>query len=100
MTYAFTYDVPIDSQTYHSIVEGLGRALPPGMISHVAYRIENGLRYIDVWETKDDWEKFQDDRLHPVVHRLLESMLGFVPPEPLTTALEVIDVWTAEHTAA
>ena len=99
MTYAFTYDVPIDSATYQRIADDIGRELPKGMICHIAHRIDAGLRSVDVWESKDDWESFQDDRLHAVVHPMLESMLGFVPPEPTTTTLDVIDVWTAEHTA-
>jgi hypothetical protein len=100
MTYAFTYDVPIDSDTYWRITKGIGRELPKGMICHIAHRIENGLRYVDVWESKDAWDAFQDERLHPVVHPMLESMLGFVPPEPEATELDVVDVWTAEHISA
>jgi hypothetical protein len=41
-----------------------------------------------------------DDRLHPVVHPLLQDMLGFVPPEPPTTVLDIVDAWTAEHAEA
>jgi hypothetical protein len=100
MTYAFTYDVPITTEMYARIKEGIGPQRPPGLIAHIAYRIESGLRYVDVWQTKDDYEAFQDGRLHPVVHPLLQEMLGFVPPEPPQTLLDVVDVWTAEHSAA
>jgi hypothetical protein len=48
-------------------------------------------------QTKDDWEKFEHDRLHPVVHTLLQEMLGFVPPEPPRTMLDIVDAWTAEY---
>jgi hypothetical protein len=97
MTYAFTYEVPINAEIYAQIKDGIGPEQPPGMIAHLAYRTEGGLRYIDVWQTKDDWEAFEHDRLHPVVHPLLEAMLGFVPPEPPRTMLDVIDAWTATH---
>lgn len=98
MTYAFTYDVPINPEIYARIMKGIGPEPAPGMIAHLAYRTETGLRYVDVWQSKDDWERFQHDRLHPVVHPLLEEMLGFVPPEPPRTMLELVDVQTAGHT--
>jgi hypothetical protein len=52
------------------------------------------LRYVDVWQAKDDFEAFAETRLHPVVHSVLQDMLGFVPPEPEHTMLDVIDAWT------
>jgi hypothetical protein len=99
MTYAFTYDVPITTEIYARIKEGLGPQRPPGLIAHLTLQIENGLRYIDVWQSKDDFEDFAESRLHPVVHPILEGMLGFVPPEPSHTMLDVVDVWTDRHPA-
>jgi len=99
MTYAFTYDVPITTEIYARIKEGLGPQRPPGLIAHLTLQIENGLRYIDVWQSKDDFEVFAESRLHPVVHPILEGMLGFVPPEPSHTMLDVVDVWTDRHPA-
>ena len=97
MTYAFTYDVPINAEIYARIRAGIGPERPTGLIAHLAYGIENGLRYVEVWQSKDDWEAFEHDRLHPVVHPMLQEMLGFVPPEPPRTMLNVIDAWTADH---
>jgi hypothetical protein len=99
MTFAFSYDVPITTEIYARIKEGLGPERPPGLISHLTLQIENGLRYIDVWQSKDDFEAFAESRLHPVVHPILVDMLGFVPPEPPHTVLDVIDVWTERHPA-
>ncbi len=75
----FTYDVPITTEIYARIKEGLGPKRPPGLIAHLTLQIENGL--------------------HPVVHPILEGMLGFVPPEPSHTMLDVVDVWTDRHPA-
>ena len=97
MTYAFTYDVPISAETYARIKDGIGPQRPPGLIAHLAHRTETGLRYVEVWQAKDDWEAFEHDRVHPVVHSLLHDMLGFVPPEPPKTELDILDAWTAEH---
>jgi hypothetical protein len=99
MTFAFTYDVPITTEIYARIKEGLGPERPPGLIAHLTLQIENGLRYIDVWQSKDDFETFAEGRLHPVVHPILVDMLGFVPPEPSHTTLDVVDVWTDRYPA-
>ena len=95
MTYAFTQDVPADRAFYARIKEGLGAEAPKGLIVHLAVeRPEGGLRYIDVWESEEDWNRFVDDRLHPVVHGLLAEVFGDdLPPEPDRAALAVVDVW-------
>ena len=98
MAYAFTYDVPINAEIYRRIMDGVGAERPPGLIAHIAYQAGSGLRYLDVWQTKDDYDAFERDRLHPVIHPILQDMLGFVPPEPSRTTLDLVDAWTAEHT--
>jgi hypothetical protein len=97
MPYAFTQDVPIDAATYARIIDGLGSGPPPGLIVHIATeRPEGGLRYISVWETQEACDRFSEERLHPVVHGLLEEVFGDqLPPEPDRLALSVIHVWGA-----
>ena len=65
------------------------------MISHLAIeRPEGGLRYIDVWESEEDFERFTDERLHPVVHPLLAEIFGDqLPPEPDRASMAVVDLW-------
>ncbi len=96
MTYAFTQDVPIDADFYGRIIEGVGEEPPVGLVVHLVIdRPEGGLRYIDVWETKDDWDRFVDERLHPVVHGLLEGIFGAeLPPEPEQMPLPLVHAWT------
>jgi hypothetical protein len=60
MTYAFTCDVPINAETYARIKQGPGPERPPGLIAHLAWRTESGLRYVDVWRSKDDHEAFAE----------------------------------------
>jgi hypothetical protein len=99
MTYAYTYDVPINDEIYARIKAGLGSERPPGMIAHLAWKTESGLRYVDVWQSKDEHDAFAEGRLHPVVHPILRDLLGFVPPEPDRTVLDLIDAWTERHPA-
>ena len=95
MAYAFTQAVPIDAAVYSRILEGLGDEPPKGLIVHlVVERPEGGLRYFDVWESEEDWDRFAEERLHPVVHPLLASRFGDeFPPEPERVSLPVIHVW-------
>ena len=95
MTYVFTQDVPIDAAFYARIVEQLGSEPPEGLIIHLAIeRSEGGLRYLDIWESEQHCERFTEDRLHPVVHGLLQEIFGdSLPPEPERSPLPVIHVW-------
>jgi hypothetical protein len=93
--YSFTQDVPIDRAFYERITEGLGPEPPRGLVVHLAIeRPEGGLRYIDVWESQADCDRFAEDRLHPVVHSLLTEIFGDeLPPEPERTPAPVAHVW-------
>ncbi len=93
--YAFTQDVPIDAAFYRRIIEGVGDEVPDGLISHLAYELpDGGLRYVDVWDSEAHWDRFAEERLHPVVHPLLADLFGgSTPPEPPRTALAAIDHW-------
>lgn len=102
MTYAFTQDVQIDAAFYKRITDGLGEEPPKGLITHIAIEIPGGgLRYVDVWESEEDWDRFAEERLHPVVHKLLQEAFGaHMPAEPERTALPVIDVWNPVRMSA
>lgn len=97
MAYSFTQDVPIDAATYGRIVDGLGPEPPEGLVVHLAVeRPDGGLRYIDVWESEAAWDRFAEERLHPVVHGLLAEVFGDdFPPEPERNALALLHVWKA-----
>jgi hypothetical protein len=97
MTHAFTQDVPIDAAFYQRIKNGLGDELPKGLVSHLAIeRPEGGLRYIDIWESEEDFNTFSEERLHPVVHGLLSEIFGdSLPPEPPRTPATIVDYWHA-----
>jgi hypothetical protein len=98
MTYARTNDVGLDETAYKALMAQLGPEVPKGLIVHMAIkRPEGGLRYIDVWESEKDCRRFEDERLHPVVHRMVRQRLGLgegdpLPPEPETVPLTVIHV--------
>jgi hypothetical protein len=95
MTFAFTQDVPIDTAFHDRIRDALGAEKPAGLIVHVAMALPaGGLRYLDIWETEEDCERFTEERLHPVVHAMLAEIFGDeLPPEPERTPVSVAHVW-------
>ena len=53
---------------------------------------------IDIWESEESWQRFVDERLHPVVHSLLAEVFGNdLPPEPERMTEPLIDVWVASR---
>lgn len=97
MPYAFVQDVPIDANAYRTLREDLGPETPKGLVVHVvSIQPEGGLSYLDVWESKEDWEHFAADRLHPALGRFFERIaIEFPEAEPPLTIVEVIDVWAS-----
>lgn len=95
MTYAFTQDVPIDAAFHQRMMDGLGDELPEGLIMHVALeRPEGGLRYLDIWDTEEEYDRFIESRLHPIIHSLLADVFGDdMPPEPERQPVAVAHIW-------
>lgn len=94
MTYAFTQDVPISMGIYERIRAALGNETPAGLVVHVVIAIEEGLRYVDVWESEEACARFTEERLHPVIGRVFKE-IGFRPPaeEPPRQRIDVREVW-------
>lgn len=94
MPYAFIQDVPATREIYAQIRERLGESPPPGLITHVVADHDDGLRYIDVWESEEAWTAFRDEQVEPVVAEVLascgiphdHSLVRFEP-------LQLVDVW-------
>jgi hypothetical protein len=94
MPYAFVQDVPANEQIYQEIRARLGDEAPHGLISHVAMKRPGGLRYVDVWETQADWERFRDEKVEPVVTEVLTAMgIPVDPSQVQFEAVEVVDTW-------
>ena len=97
MPYAWLQDLPIDQSVYQRIRTALGSEVPPGLIVHLVTPSPtgSGLRYIDVWESKSDFDRAMDEVIHPAVFSVFKEM-GFAPmAEPPRTDLSVIEFRTA-----
>lgn len=91
MVYAWIQDVPIDADFYARITDVLGDEPMDGLLMHLAVRNpEGGLRYIDVWESKEQCDRAFEERVHPAVDA---AFGGHRPPvEPALDLLDVVEV--------
>ena len=97
MSYALQYDVPANEQMYRQVRAAIGDEQPKGLLAHVVIEVEAGLRHIGVWDSKEDWERFHDERVEPAVHAVLSAAgLTEMPPDPPVEELALIDVWLGE----
>ena len=65
-----------NTEFYDAVNEKLGIEAdkPDGMIVHTAIdRGEDGLRIVDVWESREAFESFRDDRLMPAIQAVAEE---------------------------
>ena len=93
MAYAFIQDVPINLEIYQKLRAGLGELPAEGQLVHLVQVTDKGLRYIDVWESQEAWDRFVEERLHPAIGRIFAE-IGFRPPagEPPQQIIELIDI--------
>ena len=59
MTYAVVCDIPASWETYEPLGKALVNPVPSGLLLHVAGPTDEGYRVIDVWATREDWERFR-----------------------------------------
>ncbi len=86
--YAFTQDVPIDEAQYRVIIEAIGVEPLDGQLLHLCVRREDGgLRYIDVWESKEKCALAFQGRIHAAVDT---AFGGSRPGEPVVNHLEIL----------
>lgn len=95
MSYALLYDVPGDEHIYRRVKAEIGDERLRGLVVHLVVKSDMGLRHIEVWESKEDWEHFRDERVRPAVDKVLAA--AGVPgnlPAPVEQSLDVVDVLT------
>jgi hypothetical protein len=83
---------PNDRSTtnYDAIAQELKGAAdsPPGLIVHTAGFVGDGVfRIFDVWESEQDHKRFMDERLMPIVERVMASGGGAPPAREYTYEL-------------
>jgi hypothetical protein len=93
MPYAFFYDVPGDERIYARVKAELGEEQPEGLVLHLVVKREDGLRHFKVWESRQKWERFEQERVAPAVARVLQAVGVVDPPAPPEAhEMELIDI--------
>lgn len=85
MAVAIVMDFPDGTrEQYDQVVSRmrLDGLLPPGAIHHTAGATEHGWRMVDVWESREVFERFRDEQLRP-----LAQDAGMQPPSIVTVEL-------------
>jgi hypothetical protein len=90
--YAFTQDLPITTDVYAKIMEGVGSEPAAGCVMHAVVRIEGGLRYIDIWESREACDRFLEERVHPTLRHAFNAAGATLPPEPARLEMDLVDV--------
>ena len=87
MAVAFIQEFPIQggdrsTTNYDAVAQRIGRDVPPGGIAHTAgFDEEAGVfRIFDVWQTREDAERFIKEKLEPVLAELLAGRDDAPPP--------------------
>ena len=95
MPYACFYDVPGDERMYAQVRAEIGEEQPKGLILHMVIKREDGLRHFQVWESRQEWERFQQERVAPAVAKMLAAVgVTDPPPRPEAQEMELIDIRT------
>jgi hypothetical protein len=98
MTYACHYDVPADPALYRQVKAAMGGEPAEGLVVHLVTRNDReGLRHLTVWKTQGDWERFRQARVERAVQQVCATVGQPVPPRPLETEMEVVDVQVGGH---
>lgn len=90
--YGFTQDLPISPDMWFRLKAAIGDAPADGLILHAVIRHGDGVRYFDLWESREACDRFLDERVHPVLRSVFAAAGAELPPEPDRMEFEVVDV--------
>ncbi len=93
MAYALYYDAPGNPELYRLVGQEIGDRRPAGLLVQMVTANDVGLRHLDVWQTREQWEEFRDQHVRPAVAAVLER-LGIAAPAgiPEEHVLDLIDL--------
>lgn len=80
MAWGFISELPVTPEQYDALNAAIGDD-PKGLILHTASRSQAGMRIIDVWESEEDYRRFQQEALMPALERLGLAAPGGAAPE-------------------
>ncbi len=73
MAYAFSQDMPTGKDMYTGLSDLIGDEATKGLIVHLAFETADGMRIVDLWESEEDFDRFQQARLRPSMDKMLQA---------------------------
>ena len=70
MAYATLIEFDVDLDTHIKLGEAVGDDPVKGLIVHAAGPSEHGVHSLDVWESKEDSERFYIERMIPALRQM------------------------------
>jgi hypothetical protein len=97
VTYGSVVTVPAPIEAYlasHAeVAKAIGAAFPDGMILHLARPVDGGFEVLEVWHSKAQADKFNEEVVWPAVQRTGQDMSG---PSPIAVEFEPVGLMVAE----
>jgi len=79
MAWGFISELPISAEEYDRL-NGEITQEPDGLILHTGSRKGETMRIVDVWESKDAYERFERETLFPALESIGADTSGGPPP--------------------
>lgn len=93
--YAFSYEVPGDAGIYQRVKAAVGDEPAKGLVVQMVVKRDDGLRHVGVWESKELFDRFQQERVGPAVAGVLASIgVNERPSPPEIEELALVDIIT------
>jgi hypothetical protein len=68
MAWGFIMDFPLPAEEYDRLDSAVGPN-PEGLLVHIAVKSGDGMKIIDVWESKEAFERFERDVIMPATEQ-------------------------------
>lgn len=88
-------DAAPGTETYDAVSKKLDAKnnWPEGLLAHTAGRDSNGVwRIFDIWESREQAERFQADRLMPIVQEVMQQPGADAGPPDAMDVYELYDL--------
>ena len=79
MPWGFIQELPVSREEYDRIDQAITDD-PEGLIVHTASEKDGRIRVIDIWESKDAYQRFERDTLMPAVQGVVSGPPQGGPP--------------------
>jgi hypothetical protein len=73
---------------YQKVLAEIGSDRPAGRLAHAVGSTDDGLRFIDIWESREDAQRFQRDLLLPAFVKVFGDRRS---SQPMVIELDVQD---------